>query len=85
MLHLDLVFDRDDDATHAVRDALRDALHMLDLPPRWQEVPSQRVEVPAELAGAPRPAVYVNGAPVGNAAAPSRAQIYLAIQAVSRR
>lgn len=85
MLRIELVFDQDDAATATVRDSLRDALHMLDLAPRWQELNSQRVPVPDELADAPRPAVFVGGQPVGSTPAPSRAQIYLSIQALSRR
>ncbi len=85
MLNIELVFDQEDDTTALVRDSLRDALQMQDLAPRWRELNSGRVELPPTHASAPRPAVFVNGQPVGDGPAPSRAQIFMAVQALGRR
>lgn len=87
MLHVHLVYESDDATTAAVRDAVRDALHMLDLPPRWDEI---RHDDPA-LSPAARtlamPTVLVDGYPVlPKGGPPSRAQVFVKIQdVVSRR
>ncbi|MCB9662916.1 MAG: hypothetical protein H6732_02300 [Alphaproteobacteria bacterium] len=80
MLRIDLVYEEDDAQTAAVRASLRDALHMLDMAPRWNEVRASAGPLPPVIAAAPRPTVVVEGELVGSGGPPSRAQILMKLQ-----
>lgn len=87
MLHVHLLYTSEDPTVGAVRESLRDALHMLDMPPRWQELRTSQPELPPFAEGVATPAVFIDGKVVGNPAArpPSRGEIYMALQAHARR
>lgn len=87
-MHIDLVYQLEDDRVAQVRFNLRDALGMLDLPPRWVEVRvGGAAPVPGYANGVPMPAVFVEGAVVGRPAdhPPTRAEIFLAVQDTAAR
>lgn len=86
MTRIDLVIAHEDGAARATRDALRDALHMLGLPPRWEEI-EVGDDTPEELVGHPIPNVLFDGRPLAGRGAnvPSRAQMIVALQEIIAR
>jgi hypothetical protein len=87
-MHIDLVYQQEDERVHQVRHNLRDALGMLDLPPRWAEFRvGGTTPPPAYAAGVATPAVFVEGGVVGKPHdhPPTRAEIFLAVQDVTSR
>lgn len=81
MLNIDLVYPNEDARSARLRAELRDALHMLDLPPKWQEWEGV-LEKPAYLRAVDGPAVFVEGRAVAGAdgTAPGRARILVVLQ-----
>ena len=80
MLHIDLVYARDDAEEHHVRTALQEALHLLDLPPKWDEWSQSDPALPKHAVATVVPAVFVEGRPVSTSTPPNRAAILLHLQ-----
>jgi hypothetical protein len=73
---------REDERSSRLRNDLRDALHLLDLPPKWEEWEGDEEERPAYARAVAGPAVFVEGHAVRGAdgVPGSRAKIIVAVQ-----
>ncbi|MCB9680430.1 MAG: hypothetical protein H6733_03085 [Alphaproteobacteria bacterium] len=88
MLRIDLVFADEDASTTQLRNNVRDALHLLDLAPRWTEWRAAHPDLPGFARGQPTPSVFVGEKRVtaADGTLPGRATVMMAIQeSVARR
>jgi hypothetical protein len=82
MLQIDLVYPADDPRSARLRNDVRDALSVLELPPRWDEWEGDEDGRPAYTRALAGPAVFVEGRAVAGAdgSPGSRARVIVALQ-----